>query len=191
MGFAKEPLPERLTSPGTRLKLAMFFWRLRDFLIRAVGELPFNPLRVFFYRHLFGMQIAERVRVEGSCTIWGPKRVTIGSGTVVNRDVILDGRFPLLIGSHVSISIRSVILTLEHDLADQDFRALGAPVHIGDHAFIGTGAIVLPGVSIGEGAAVAAGAVVTRDVEPFTIVGGVPARPIGARPNNLHYSLGV
>lgn len=169
----------------------MFFWRIRDFCIRAAGQLPFNAFRLFFYRYLFGVKIAKGVRIEGGCTIWGPKRVRIGPGSVVNRNVLLDGRFPLTIGSNVSISIRSVILTLEHDLADRDFRAVGAPVQIGDYVFIGTGAIVLPGVTIGEGAAVAAGAVVTKDVESFTIVGGVPARPIGNRPQNLRYSLGM
>ena len=175
-------------APARRsLAIAMFFWRIRDFCIRATGQLPFNGLRIFLYRSLFGVNIATRVRIEGGCTIWGPKRVTIGAGSVVNREVILDGRFPLTIGSNVSISIRSAILTLEHDLDDPDFRAAGAPVNIGDRVFIGIGAIVLPGVTLGEGSAVAAGAVVTRDVEPFSIVGGVPARPIGARPRNLGY----
>ncbi len=169
----------------------MFLWRTRDFCIRVVGRLPFNRLRLFLYRHLFGVKVAKGVRIEGACTIWGPKRVTIGPGTVINREVILDGRFPLTVGSHVSISIRSAILTLEHDLADQDFRAFGAPVQIGDYVFIGMGAIVLPGVTIGEGGAVAAGAVVTKDVAPFTIVGGAPARPIGSRPRKLSYSLSV
>lgn len=53
-----------------------------------------------------------------------------------------------------------------------------APVHIGAHAWLGAGAIVLPGVTVGEGAIVAAGAVVTKDVAPRTVVGGVPARLI-------------
>lgn len=191
MSCPKTPLQLRRASNATRHKVAMFFWRIRDFCIRTVGQLPFNPFRIFLYRRLFGVKIAKPVRIEGGCTIWGPTRVTIGSGTVVNRDVVLDGRFPLNIGSHVSISFRSVILTLEHDLADQEFRPLGAPVQIDDYVFIGTGAIVLPGVTIGRGAAVAAGAVVTKDVEPFTIVGGIPARPIGSRSQDLHYSLGV
>jgi acetyltransferase-like isoleucine patch superfamily enzyme len=191
MSSPKAPLPSHGTSDKTVQRVGMFLWRIRDFLIRTAGRLPFNGLRLFLYRHVWGVRIANGVRIEGGCTIWGPKRLTIGPGTVINRNVILDGRFPLTIGSDVSISIRSVILTLEHDLADQqEFRALGAPVQIGDRVFIGTGAIVLPGVTIGEGAAVAAGAVVTRDVSPFSIVGGIPARPIGARPKGLAYKLG-
>lgn len=120
----------------------------------------------------------------------GPRRITIGQRSVINRGVVLDGRFPLTIGDNVSISIGSVILTLEHDLHAADFRAVGAPVTIGDRVFIGTRAVVLPGVSVGEGAAVAAGSVVTKDVDPYTIVGGVPAKAIGSRPRNLTYQTG-
>jgi acetyltransferase-like isoleucine patch superfamily enzyme len=56
-----------------------------------------------------------------------------------------------------------------------------APITIEDDAWIGAGAIVLPGVTVGRGAVVAAGAVVTKDVESFTIVGGVPSVVIGCR----------
>lgn len=106
---------------------------------------------------------------------------------MINRGVILDGRFPLTIGENVSISIQTMILTLQHDLSATDFGAVGAPVIIGDRAFLGARALILPGITIGEGAAVAAGALVTRDVLPFTIVAGVPAKVIGSRPRNLTY----
>ena len=164
---------------------------LRDFALRVTGYIPTNMLRVTCYRLFFGMKIGKGARVEGGCLILGgPRRITIGTRSVINRGVVLDGRFPLSIGANVSISIQSVILTLQHDLQAADFRAVGAPVAIADRVFIGTRALVLPGVSIGEGAAVAAGAVVASDVEPHVIVGGVPAKPIGARPGNLIYTTG-
>ena len=164
---------------------------LRDFAVAVHGHLPTNTLRIAFYRAFFGMNIANDATIAGGCLILGgPGRITIGRSSVINRGVVLDGRFPLTIGENVSISIGSVILTLEHDLQSPDFPAIGAPVAIGDRAFIGARAIVLPGVSIGEGAAVAAGAVVTNDVEPYTIVGGIPAKAIGARPRNMTYRTG-
>ena len=74
---------------------------------------------------------------------------------------------------------------------DPGFRAIAQPVIIEDYVFIGPRAIILPGVTLGKGAVVAAGAVVTKDVEPFSIVGGVPAKVIGERePKELHYRLG-
>lgn len=135
------------------------------------------------------MTIARGARIAPGCSVLGgPGRICIGAGTVINRGVVLDGRFPLTIGQNASISIQTIVLTLEHDLAAPDFRAVGAPVVIGNRVFIGARAIILPGVTLGEGAAVAAGAVVTTDVEPYAIVAGVPARVIGSRPRNLTYS---
>jgi maltose O-acetyltransferase len=74
-----------------------------------------------------------------------------------------------------------MIYSQEHDLSAEDFGAHGATVKIGNYVFIGPRAIILPGVTIGDGAVVAAGAVVTKDVEPYVIVGGVPAKVIGTQ----------
>jgi len=185
------PLPSEGRYNEREHEFRMFLWRIRDFVLRLTGKVPGNSVRILLYRHVFGMKIGKGARIDGDCIIWGPRRITIGTGTVINRGVILDGRFPLTIGDHVSVSIQSALLTLEHDLSDSGFRAVGAAVSIGDRAFIGVRALVLPGVSIGENAAVAAGAVVTKDVPAATIVGGVPALPIGNRPENLRYRFDV
>lgn len=63
-------------------------------------------------------------------------------------------------------------------------------VQIGDYAWISRRAVILPGVTIGEGAVVAAGAVVTKNVAPYTVVGGVPAKFVAERPRGLTYTLG-
>jgi len=87
----------------------------------------------------------------------------------------------LSIGNDVSISPDVTILTAQHRTDDPLFGLVSAPVVIDDYVWIGTRAMILPGVHIGKGAVVAAGAVVTKDVAPMEIVGGVPARPIGQR----------
>ena len=126
--------------------------RLRDYGIRLTGYVPTYKLRTVLYRWLFRMKIERGVKIEGGCQFFGPSRITIGEGSVVNYGVVLDGRFPLTIGKHVSISLHTIVLTLEHDLADPAFTSVGAPVSIGARAFIGARAIILPGVNIGEGA---------------------------------------
>lgn len=90
----------------------------------------------------------------------------------------------IIIGDYVDIAPEVNIWTLHHDPQDSDFATKGGDVIIKDFVWIGNRAIILPNVIIAEGAVIAAGAVVTKDVEPYTIVGGVPAKKIGER-NNL------
>ena len=135
------------------------------------------------------MAIGSHNSVHRGCRFYRPTGVRISTHTVINRDVLLDGRMGLVIGANVSISEGVAIFTLEHAPNNPTFETQGAPVHIGDRVFVGARAILLPRVAIGEGAVVAAGAVVTHDVEPFAIVAGVPARPIGQRRQDLTYTL--
>jgi len=102
----------------------------------------------------------------------------------------LDARRGLVIGNYVNFSSEVMIWTLQHDHNSPTFADKGGKVVIGDRAWISCRAIILPGVTIGEGAVVAAGAVVTKDVAPYTIVGGIPAKEIGKRNRDLTYELG-
>ena len=79
--------------------------------------------------------------------------------------------------------------TMEHDIDSPDFEELGAPVVIEDNVVIGTRVTILPGVTVGKGAVIASGAVVTKDVPPYTVVGGIPAVFIKNRSKDLHYTL--
>ena len=106
----------------------------------------------------------------------------MGHHTVVGDHVRLDGRRGLTIGNNVDVSSEAKIFTLEHDIESPTFDAKGGPVVIKDWAYIGTGATILPEVTIGEGAVVCSGAVVTKDVPPNTTVAGVPAHVIKEMP---------
>jgi maltose O-acetyltransferase len=94
----------------------------------------------------------------------------------------------ITIGKNVSISQEVIILTADHDLNSPGFTGRNKGVVIEDYVWIGTRATILPGVKIGYGAVVAAGAVVTNNVEAFSVVGGVPAKPISQRADVLNYS---
>jgi acetyltransferase-like isoleucine patch superfamily enzyme len=92
----------------------------------------------------------------------------------VGRECLFDEEVPELITIESGVVISSGVIVAAHD----SYRHIVGPVRICREAFIGIGAIVLPGVEIGEHAVVAAGAVVTRSVAPYTMVAGVPAKVI-------------
>lgn len=159
-------------------------------LLRFVGHIPFHFLRNLFYR-ASGMKIGPGSTFHMGGTFYNPKNIKIGEDTIIGSKAFLDGRAPLTIGSHVDIASDVMIYNSEHDINDPEFRAIEEKVVIGDYVFIGPRAIILPGVTIGKGAVVAAGAVVTKDVDAFAIVGGVPAKVIGERKlQNPEYKLG-
>ena len=115
--------------------------------------------------------------------IRNPKGLLIGNNSSIGPNVLLDARSGLEIGNCVTIAYDAIIWTLHHDMNSSTFEGKGGKVIIGDYAWICSRSIILPGVKIGKGAVVASGAVVSKDVEPFSIVGGIPAKVIGQREN--------
>ena len=109
--------------------------------------------------------------------------------TIINQKCRLDNRGGITIGDRVAIAAEVCILTADHDPKRSDFATRLRSVNIEDYVFIGTRAMILPGVTLGKGSIVAAGAVVTKDVAPFTVVAGVPAKPISNRCSDLNYSV--
>jgi len=154
-----------------------------------VGRVPNLRFRHAVYRSL-GMRIADDAVVHWRAVFFAPEGVVVGTRSIIGNDCFLDGRNGLTIGTDVNVSGHVQIYTMEHDPHDSGFGATGGPVVIGDRAYVASRSTILPGVTIGEGAVVAAGAVVTKDVAPFTIVGGIPARVIGERRRDLTYELG-
>lgn len=143
-----------------------------------------NRLRVYLLR-MAGFQIGRGTVMWGAPIITGSgdlyHRLHIGRDCWFNVDCFLNLGATITIGDRVAIGHQVMILTDSHALGEQSRRAgplAASPVQIGDGAWLGARALVLPGVTIGEGAVVAAGAVVTKSVAPNLLVGGVPARPI-------------
>jgi len=153
----------------------------------AIGRLPGARLRTGLARHVLRMHIEDDVRLYRWREIRGGSQISIGPRSIVGLWATLDGRCGITIGEDVNISSEVALWTMQHDPQSPLFEAEGAPIRIENRAWLSFRSVVLPGVLIGEGAVVAAGAVVTRDVAPYTIVGGVPAVPIGERSRDLRY----
>lgn len=107
------------------------------------------------------------------------KNITIGRDVFINSGCHFQDQGGIKIGDGALIGHNVVLATINHDLEPSMNRKNHyAPIQIGAHAWIGSNATILSGVSIGEWSVVAAGAVVTKDVPPMTVVGGIPARVI-------------
>jgi len=156
--------------------------------LRLMGYFPSYTLRRWVYR-MFGMRIGKSSRIYMGAEIRRPSRIQIGEGTSIGHGAILDGRGSLTIGNNVNFSTGVWVWTGEHIVNSGDFVVHREPVCIQDYVWCSARVTILPGVTIGEGAVVAAGAVVTKDVEPYAIVGGVPAKKIGERSKNLQYEI--
>jgi acetyltransferase-like isoleucine patch superfamily enzyme len=140
--------------------------------------------------------LAEGVRIDSFVDIRGGQGVTIGKCVhIANHASIGIGGGVVEIGDYAAVAAGARILSGSNQLDGVSMSA-SAPAElqvvkraktvIGPYAFIGVNAVVMPGVTIGEGAVIGAGAVVTRDVEPWTIVAGVPAKRIGVREQHAH-----
>lgn len=159
-------------------------------VLRCVGHVASHHIRRFFYR-LGGMRIGKGSTFHIGATFYDTRNISIGEDTLIGENAVLDGRARLSIGNHVDIASEVMIYNAEHNVLDEHFSAHVGEVIIEDYVFIGPRAIILPGVRIKKGAVVGAGAVVTKDVEELSIVGGVPAKEIKKRNvKDLHYRLG-
>lgn len=163
--------------------------RLANALVSLVPRMTFGWLRPMIYRGVAGLNIGARSRFFGALELEGTGdligNLSVGEHCLFTTPLYLNLSAPIQIGNRVTVGHHVVVITDTHDASDPGCRG-GArsshPVRIGDGAWIGARATILPGVTIGRGAVVAAGAVVTRDVEADTLVGGVPARFIKKLP---------
>jgi len=167
-----------------RLIIALAFYLFNDFLT----HFPSFRVRHFYLRHVLRISIGKESAVHMGCFFSG-RNIHIGHNSVINRNCYLDGRIEVVIGNNVSLSPEVYILSLTHNPQDEHFCTVGKPVIVCDYTWVGVRAMVLPGVTLSEGCVVGAGAVVTKDIDSYSIVVGVPARVIGKRNRNLSYAL--
>ncbi|MES2309052.1 MAG: DapH/DapD/GlmU-related protein [Verrucomicrobiota bacterium] len=155
----------------------------------VIGQFPCHTLREIYLKAYLG-RFGNHSSVQMNCRFLHGRNVFLGNNTIINFGTLLDGRrYKITIGDHVAIGPEASILTLGHDPRSPDFADRGGDVFIGSRVWIGYRALILPGIKIGDGAVIGAGAVVTKDVEPYTIVAGNPAVKIGERPRDLRYEL--
>lgn len=153
----------------------------------VINKIPFYFIRHFYYRYIMKIELGKGSSIHMN-TFINRNKILIGKNSAINRGCYLDGRGKITIGDNVSISPEVHLITADHDINDPNFKYKSSMISIMDFVWIGTRAIVLPGVKIGEGAVIAAGAVVNKNIPPYEVWGGVPAKKIKNRNMNLKYN---
>ena len=169
-----------------RLKRLLFgTYSFVENIARILLELFPQPLRYWVFKALLA-RLGPGSVIDYQTYFRYPWKISVGKGVWINRGCefygsMLAGNARITIGDHCALAPRVRVLSATHDYHRLDLPDRAASVTIGHHVWIGAGATILPGVTIGDGAVVAAGSVVTKDVAPFTIVAGNPARFIKKR----------
>ena len=176
---------------GIKISIAGYVEGYIRYSIFKVGSIPSHTIRNFLYKNIYLVKMAKNSILYYDSEIRAPYNLTIGEGSIIGDKSILDARNKIVIGKNVNFSTSVSIWTEQHDHRDPYFRCNSNEtfaVNIGDRAWIGPNVTILHSVTIGEGAVIAAGSVVTKNVEAYTIVGGMPAKEIGKRTKDLRYN---
>lgn len=163
---------------GTRLGGVL--WAIVWLLLFRPTPKPLSPWRVLLLR-LFGARVTGTPFVASSVRIKFPWNLTLEDRACLGPDAEVYNLGPCILRARSTVTQRVYLCGGSHDLSLPALPLITGTIEIGADAFVGAQALVLPGLRIGEGAVVGAGSVVTKDVEPWTIVAGNPAREIGKR----------
>lgn len=166
----------------------MFLFNLYSWITGILwgsGDLLPQFIRNLLFKILL-KDYGQKSMIDYKTYIRYPFRVKIGSYITINRGCQFFSSYynkdvEITIGNHVAVAPNVSFLAAGHDYTQIDLPDTAGSIIVGDYSWIGAGSIILQGVSIGEGAIVAAGSVVSRDVPPYTVAAGVPARVIKQR----------
>jgi len=174
-------------------KISTFFGLIRLYLFNSFfSKIPFNNIRLFFVKNhmIIGRESNVCTNLKILYPGWSRDHIQIGENSSISPDCLLDGRYgKITIKNNVDISRGTWIYTLEHD-PHSDFHGIkSGNVVIEDYVWIASRVTILPGVTIGRGSVIACGSVVTKDIPPMSIAGGIPAKVIGIRKSGLLYKV--
>lgn len=176
---AADPYLRPNTSIANRLARAA--WLIAEtFLFRPTVR-PMHRWRALVLR-LFGAHLGANCRIYPRARIWAPWNLRCEDLVAIADDAVIYNPAPVVLRSHAVVSQEAYLCGAGHDLRQPSFPMISAPITVGRYAWIGARATVQMGVSVGDGAVLALGGVATRNLEPWGIYGGVPARRIGTRP---------
>jgi len=149
-------------------------------LFRPFSSSVLNLWRIFILR-IFGAKIATHVNVYSNVKIWAPWNLIMGEYSCLGPKVDCYNQGKITIGANTTISQKAYLCASSHDITDSKHRLILKPIIIEDQVWVAADAFIGPGVTISQGAVVGARSAVFKNVEPWTVVGGNPAKFIKIR----------
>ncbi|MEO4001500.1 putative colanic acid biosynthesis acetyltransferase [Mesorhizobium sp. CAU 1732] len=178
-GANRSPLVGGATFPLSH-RLTRAVWQVAWFTLARWSPSPLHPLRRGLLR-LFGASIHKTAIVRSSATIWWPANLTMGAHASLGPGAICYNVAPVTIDDHAIVSQRAHLCTASHDIDDPEFPLRARPIQIGKKAWVAAESFVGPGVAVGEGAVLGARGVASRNLDPWTVYAGNPAKPVRNR----------
>lgn len=165
---------------AARLRLKVALWNAVRVLLFKPTPKPMHRWRLLLLR-AFGTRVTGRPFVDASCVVKMPWNLAIDDLACIGAEVKVYNLARITLGARCVVAQEVYLCAGTHDFSSPVLPLMVGEIAIGEDAFVGVRAVVLPGLVIGAGAVVGAGAIVTRDVPDWTVSAGNPARPIGAR----------
>ena len=133
-----------------------------------------------FYKlmqELFNNQIGEKSSIRNPVTVVEPNKVKMGKNSIIMNNALLMASGGIEIGDCTMVAAHAKLISNDHDLYDRRILTM-LPIKIGNHVWVGAGATILKGVTVGDHAIIGGGSIVTKDVPPYAVVVGNPAKVV-------------
>lgn len=155
-------------------------WNLVWLLLASWTPPPLHPWRRFLLR-LFGARIGKHTRIYGSARIWYPPNLEMGDYSVLGWKVNCYSQGKVILEDYANVAQYVHLVTGSHNIDDPSFQLFTRPIRVCRHAWLASDSFVGPGVTVGEGAVLGGRGVAFKDLEPWTVYVGNPAKPIRKR----------
>lgn len=172
--------PYRRTNTTLLNRIERFAWGLVWLFLFRPTPRPFHRWRASLLR-LFGARLGQDCHVYAGARVWAPWNLVCGNHVAIADGAEIYNPDKVVLGDSAVVSQHAFLCGASHDYNDASFPMTWAPIRIGAFAWIGARATVQMGVSVGDGAVLALGSIATRDLEPWEVYAGAPARRIKSR----------
>jgi len=163
-----------------KVKLLRALWGLFQIPFWRHTPKGLSPVRIALLK-LFGAKIAPGCEIGAGVRIWVPWNLTMGERSAIGFEAEIYNFAPVIIGRHVVVSQYTYVCTSTHDYTHPHFPLVSQPIRIGSQAWVATGCLLTPGVTIGEGAVIGARSLVTKSMPAWTVCAGSPCKPLKKR----------